>query len=46
MIGAGRTAMAILEVAAPTADDVALIAAVAGSSGFPHLGTLRAEHTS
>jgi NADPH2:quinone reductase len=33
MIGAGRTAMAILEVAAPTADDVAIVTAAAGGIG-------------
>lgn len=33
MVGTGRTAMAILEVAAPTADDVAVIAAAAGGIG-------------
>jgi NADPH2:quinone reductase len=33
MIGTGRTAMAILELAAPTADDVVLITAAAGGIG-------------
>ena len=33
MIGTGRTAMAILEVAAPTADDVAIVTAAAGGIG-------------
>ncbi|MFF3467676.1 zinc-binding dehydrogenase [Streptomyces sp. NPDC002619] len=33
MVGTGRTAMAILELAAPTADDVVLITAAAGGIG-------------
>jgi NADPH:quinone reductase len=33
MIGTGRTAMAILEVAAPTADDVVVVTAAAGGIG-------------
>lgn len=33
MIGTGRTAMAVLEVAAPTADDVAVVTAAAGGIG-------------
>lgn len=33
MVGTGRTTMAILEVAAPTADDVAVVTAAAGGIG-------------
>jgi len=42
MVGTGRTAMAILELAAPTADDVVLVTAAAGG-----IGTLlvQATHT-
>ncbi len=42
MVGTGRTAMAILEVAAPTADDVAVVTAAAGGIGTLLVQALRA----
>ena len=42
MVGTGRTAMAILEVAAPTADDVAIVTAAAGGIGTLLIQALRA----
>jgi NADPH:quinone reductase len=41
MIGTGRTALAILEVAAPTADDVALVTSAAGGIGALLVQALR-----
>jgi NADPH2:quinone reductase len=42
MIGTGRTAMAILELAAPTADDVAVVTAAAGGIGTLLVQAVRA----
>ena len=42
MVGTGRTAMAILEVAAPSADDVAVVTAAAGGVGALLIQALRA----
>src|SRR5919199_3510460 len=42
MVGTGRTAMVILEVAAPTADDVAIVTAAAGGIGTLLIQALRA----
>jgi NADPH2:quinone reductase len=41
MVGTGRTAMAILEVAAPTVDDVAVVTAAAGGVGTLLVQALR-----
>ena len=43
MVGTGRTAMAILELAAPTPDDVAVVTAAAGGIGTLLVQALRAS---